>query len=323
VNARHPYLSAVAIAIAALSATGCGGGDDTTASAQPTRLSAGRMHSLIAVEPPPPEEPPSTCSAPSEPVITSFGFGDEVGGNPGTPGDPVALQTGVAATVTFTDADAADTHTVNWDWGDGSVLAAMPVELEVNGAGHSSATHSYAEPGVYTVTATIKDACATTVASRLVVVYDPTAGFVTGGGWIDSPARAYVAAPTLSGRANFGFVSKYLKGATTPIGQTEFQFQTANLNFHSEHYEWLVVSGARAQFKGTGTINGASDFKFLLTAIDGQLLGAGKGSDRFRIKIWHTDGSGKDLVDYDNDASATGTSDDGTALGGGSIVIHK
>ena len=46
------------------------------------------------------------------------------------------------------------------------------------------------------------------------VVYDPAGGFVTGGGWINSPAGAYRADPALTGRANFGFVSKYKKGAT-------------------------------------------------------------------------------------------------------------
>src|SRR5919106_2593428 len=33
-----------------------------------------------------------------------------------------------------------------------------------------------------------------------------------GGGWINSPARAYRADPTMMGRANFGFASKYKKG---------------------------------------------------------------------------------------------------------------
>jgi hypothetical protein len=40
-------------------------------------------------------------------------------------------------------------------------------------------------------------------------------------------------------------------------------------NFHSETYDWLVVAGARAQFKGTGTINGTGNYDFLLTAIEG------------------------------------------------------
>jgi hypothetical protein len=40
----------------------------------------------------------------------------------------------------------------------------------------------------------------------LLAVYDPSAGFATGGGWIMSPPGAYAADPTLTGRANFGFV---------------------------------------------------------------------------------------------------------------------
>ena len=82
-------------------------------------------------------------------------------------------------------------------------------------------------------------------------MFDPEGGFVTGGGWINSPEGAYTADPTLTGKANFGFVSKYKKGATTPTGETEFQFRVADLNFHSDIYQWLVVAGARAQYKGT------------------------------------------------------------------------
>ena len=124
---------------------------------------------------------------------------------------------------------------------------------------------------------------------------------------------------SLSGKANFGFVSKYQKGATVPTGDTEFQFKAGNLNFKSNVYEWLVVAGARAQYKGSGTINGAGNYGFLLTAIDGQIAGGG-GTDKFRIKIWD---KGTSAVVYDNQ---NGTSDDGndaTALGGGSIVIHS
>ncbi len=36
------------------------------------------------------------------------------------------------------------------------------------------------------------------------VVYDPSAGFVTGGGWINSLTGAYMANPNLTGKANQG-----------------------------------------------------------------------------------------------------------------------
>jgi hypothetical protein len=121
----------------------------------------------------------------------------------------------------------------------------------------------------------------------------------------------------LTGKANFGFVSKYQKGATIPSGNTEFQFKAGNLNFKSSSYEWLVIAGARAQFKGEGTINGAGNYGFMLTAIDGQISGGG-GSDKFRIKIW----DGETIV-YDNQIGDLDDADPLTLLGGGSIVIHK
>jgi hypothetical protein len=50
-----------------------------------------------------------------------------------------------------------------------------------------------------------------------------------------------------------------LKSTSTSTGETEFQFKAGDLNFHSSAYDWLVVAGARAQFKGVGTINGAGN----------------------------------------------------------------
>ena len=37
----------------------------------------------------------------------------------------------------------------------------------------------------------------------------------------------------------------------------------------------VIVAGARARYKGSGSINGPGDFGFILTAIDGQLPGGG------------------------------------------------
>jgi hypothetical protein len=153
----------------------------------------------------------------------------------------------------------------------------------------------------------------------MTVFYDPNAGFVTGGGWIMSPTCAH--ASGLSGKANFGFVSKYQKGATKPSGQTEFQFHAGSFNFHSEVYEWLVVAGARAQYKGTGTVNGTSGYGFMLTAVDGQVSGGG-GTDKFRIKVWRvSDGA----IVYDNKCGADDsfTAAESQAIDGGSIVIHS
>jgi hypothetical protein len=173
--------------------------------------------------------------------------------------------------------------------------------------------------GVYSLTVTATDAAGLS-SSELVlfVVYDQNAGFVTGGGWFNSPAGAYASNPSLAGKATFGFESKYQKGANVPTGQTQFQFKVGNLNFHSTSYDWLVVGGAKAQYKGIGTINGEGTYGFMLTAIDGQLKG--NHVDTFRIKIWDiTTGA----IVYDNQMGTSDSGDPTTAISGGSIIIHK
>ena len=206
-------------------------------------------------------------------------------------------------------------------WDDG-LAATSGAVTESGGSGSCTGSRTYSAAGVYTVQATVTDddTGSASKTHEYIVVYDPSAGFVTGGGWLHSPAGAYALNPSLTGRANFGFVSKYQKGAQTPTGQTEFQFQVASFNFHSSIYDWLVVAGSKAQFKGSGTISGSGDYAFLLTARDGQQPGGG-GVDKFRIKIWN---KSTNAVIYDN---KMGTSDDIDSadpqeIAGGSIVIH-
>lgn len=148
------------------------------------------------------------------------------------------------------------------------------------------------------------DCLAGSEATAFVAVYNPTAGFVTGGVWVMSPAGVYIADPSLTGKATFGFVTKYKKGANVPDDNTEFQFKLGDLTFKSTSYEWLVVAGNKAVFKGEGTINGQGTFKFMISADD-------DSPDIFRIQIWEAGGG----LFYDNGPQQP--------LGGGSIVIHK
>jgi hypothetical protein len=159
-------------------------------------------------------------------------------------------------------------------------------------------------------TATDPDGLSATV-NTYVVVYDPEGGFVTGGGWIWSEAgwcQLDDACANAEGKANFGFVSKYKKGASIPTGNTEFNFKAGNLNFHSDSCDWLVVTGSdNAKFKGSGTINGGGGYRFMLWAGDG-------ASDTFRIRIWVEDELGNETDIYDNNFDQE--------IGGGSIVVH-
>lgn len=233
------------------------------------------------------------------------------------PINPLAAPTTANVTVNFTDVGSLDTHTCVFSWDDGNSTNVSVLGI---GNGSCTGTYTYATPGVYAVNIIVSDDDTGNSTSKFefIIVYDPTAGFVTGGGWINSMAGA-LNGSTLTGKANFGFVSKYKKGAAIPTGETEFQFHIANFNFHSTIYEWLVVSGAKAQYKGSGTVNGVEGYKFLLTATDGQLSG-GSGIDRFRIKIWNSTGTVYDNVP---DASDDISKANPQAIEGGSIVIHK
>ena len=229
------------------------------------------------------------------------------------PAEPQPVGQPVTASADFTDAGTADTHTATIDWGDGYVTAASVSEVE--GAGTASGSHPYTAPGVYQVVFTVADddGGTTSYIHQFVVAFDPNGGFVTGGGWIDSPTGALVADPGLTGKASFGFVSRYRRGATAPEGNTQFQFKAGDLNLDSTSYDFLVVSqgGTAAQFKGSGTINGAPApngelYRFMIWAKDGAI-------DMFRVRIWW-ERFDEELLVYDNGFDQP--------IGGGSVVVH-
>jgi uncharacterized protein YkwD len=177
--------------------------------------------------------------------------------------------------------------------------------------------YAFNAPGVYDICVQGTDEPGNVGSAEclFLAVYDPDGGFVTGGGWFDSPPEAYYSDPSFEGKANFGFVSKYKKDSDIPTGNTEFQFQVADLNFHSEQYDWLVVAGSTAEFKGFGTINGSGAYKFMVWAKD-------SSPDTFRVKIWEEDESGVEEVIYDNQLGDDDNLDPTTEIGGGNIVVH-
>jgi hypothetical protein len=226
------------------------------------------------------------------------------------PIDPVQVNTLVNVSANFLDNNL---QSATWDWGDESTSEGV-IGTEITGE------HTYSTPGVYTLTLTLTDACGESVSDvfQYIVIYDPDGGFVTGGGWIDSPLGASTQYPDAVGKANFGFVSKYKKGSTVPQGNTEFQFKAGDLNFNSYVYDWLVIAGSKAMFKGEGTINGDGEYGFMISAIDGDRKTNG-GDDMFRIKIWEL--ITEDVI-YDNQMGDDEDADPTTTIRGGSIVIH-
>jgi hypothetical protein len=129
-------------------------------------------------------------------------------------------------------------------------------------------------------------------------------------------AGSYPAKPSLSGKLGFGFNSKYTQ-ATNPKGSVLVRFALGDFEFSSLNYDYLAISGSKAQFKGFGQVNGDAGYNFILTVIDG----GASAVDKFRIKIWKkTTGA----VVFDNQMGASNAADPITPVGvGSSIVVRK
>jgi DNA-binding beta-propeller fold protein YncE len=208
--------------------------------------------------------------------------------------NPVEIGTTVTISASVDDSATGGSAIASVQFTDTLTGMEIPVEFVPLGATASAtATTVLDGAGVHTVAVTATDSTGNVATGSVdVVVYDPNGGFVTGGGWI----------PASDGKATFAFVSKYKAGTASPDGQTKFKLTSSGGDFRSSHYDWLVINGQKAQFAGTGTIDGRA-CSFTLTAVD-------NGSDdTFQIHIWDSTG-------YNYEIGPTG-------LGGGSIIVHS
>jgi len=230
---------------------------------------------------------------------------------------PVAVGTQLALTAELFDPGTADTHTASVDWGDSTVAPAAVQESL--GAGTLTASHAYSAAGVYRVDATVMDddGGAASTALEALVVFDPAAGSARGAGWFASPYGAYGADAAVAGRAQFGFLARYQSDGAVPFAQPGFRLRTDRVVFESTAYDWLVVTGAKAQLHGTGRVNGSGGYVFLLAAIDGERLGKDV-PDTLRIKIWD---AATGAVLYDTQVGDPESADPILRLGGGTIAV--
>lgn len=213
--------------------------------------------------------------------------------------DLVKVGAPLDASVSFADEDLVGTRGVTWSWGDGSADQAGKVR-ESGGAGTASASHSYAAPGIYPLRATVVNRAGDSVAvSRKVIVYEPSGGFVGGSGVFMSPRGAFAKAPTRSGKAAFSFIVPSNMNAQSVGTKAQLHFDVVGLSFRSDSVRPVAVKGGRGHFEGSGTINGAGDYRFALETTAGGVGGQG-GQGRFSLKIWHTDPvTAREVVDYD------------------------
>lgn len=205
------------------------------------------------------------------------------------------------------------------------------------------------EPDVYKISVSYSSGenCSATASTKYVFVHDPSAGFVTGGGWSDSPLRPELELMQRGGSAWWAFGARYannpqsskgspVQGSLLLVLESGYTFRATSVTEGS-----LVIAGERAYFTGTGKLTriGAGGgqetdpraLAFLVSAVDGDLKGSkgkkNKEPDRLRILVWeiNKDGSRGETL-YDNQLACPEQELNAQACQGidrGSIVIHR
>jgi probable HAF family extracellular repeat protein len=225
------------------------------------------------------------------------------------------------SSVGFSGGDTAARHNITWNWGDGSGDQQGNAR-ESNGDGVASAHHVYAAPGIYTVSAKVGDRSGKgPTVTRTVVAYDPAPGALAGSGWFVSPHGARKTADRQMGTAAFSFVLPSGPSTTAGKAAPRLNFSAAGLSLRSDSVRLVARQGARAEFEGSGTLNGTGNYLFSVKMTSGAGAGAGVGEPgRFGLKIWHVDPATRAVVvDYDNRDDAS------QGLGSpfrGKVLIH-
>ena len=221
---------------------------------------------------------------------------------------------------TFQDM-AGRNHKVKWIIDDvTSVNGTITSEPAGRKNGTASGSYRFKDPGVYKLRMEITDqfgnmSYASTAGDQeaTVVIYDPAAGNAFGGGWFASPAGALNSNPSAIGKASFGFEVHYFKKATLPKGETRFEIKVGEFEFTALNFDYLAISGNRAQMMGTGKITGGqSGINYILTVIDN-----GDVTDYIRFKIYNKN---TNEVYYDNQPGASDAASPSTPASAQSVI---
>ncbi len=242
----------------------------------------------------------------------------------------VAVGATLDAALDIAGNDHHDRHAVSWRWGDGAISGTQSSRVRA-GAWKASARHSFAQPGIYTVTAQVTDRAGRGVTvSRKIVVRDPAAGAAGGAGTFFSPHQAGKPTARLAGMARFSFIARPPAGGGAASMPAALHVNAGTFDFRSTNLKAVADRSARGQFEGSGAINGAGNYRFTL-GTTATATAAGKTEPgRILLKIWQVDPtSGNDVIVYDNGgaapslARATGVTADaaGSALTEGRIVL--
>jgi len=233
------------------------------------------------------------------------------------------INTPISFSGTFWDTPGK-VHAAQWVFDNGAAIGGSVTEPTSTKPGSVKGTYAFSSPGVYLVTMKVTDTSGGTGLAdqvngltALVVIYDPNAGYVMGGGWSISPIGAFTLNPGIVGDFSFGFITRYFKNSQNPKGSLDFSFRAGGLLVKALNFDYLTISGARLQAKGQAWVNGDGSYGFIVTAIDGQVNGGG-GVDKVRIKIWSKNTG---VVIYDNQMGSPDNADPISPVGSGSSIV--
>ena len=203
------------------------------------------------------------------PVVTSFT----------APTAPLSRGSSATVTVGFSDLGVEDTHALTINWGDGTSST-----VDAGLALTATLSHAYAAAGFYTLSATVSDKDGATAAANTagLVVYDPSSS-MRSDGWFYDPSFS---APTSGKDKNKVMITANAAyDVNLPTGKFDLDNKTTGLHFRGGSVDYLVVTGAVATVRGTGSIDGGPQVGFLAIVRDGKM--AGDRIDRVRFKIWN------------------------------------
>ncbi|MER2996876.1 PQQ-binding-like beta-propeller repeat protein [Pontibacter populi] len=237
---------------------------------------------------------------------------------------PHAVRVGeqVRTTADFGDYVPGEAHNIRWEWGDQGVPT---IAYFSAGDSHITGEHTYIQAGIYRVGLDFSESCLLAENDdykEWLVIYDPNASSVTGGGQLLSLQTAF---PWMNQQLNaqFSFNVKYNQNRnTTPQGQTQLNLRDQGV-FRSNTIDWLVVRGNQALWQGTGTLNGQGNYGFVASVWDGRGTGADDAADELRIRIW--DKNAGNAIVYDNFETAGDIYDmtnPTSRIVRGQIIIH-
>ncbi len=237
-------------------------------------------------------------------------------------GNPFVIGSTVSFIGNFWD-KLTNRHTAKWLLDGSAVTNGTVTEPTANQNGKVNGSYKFTSAGVYKLQMNVTDQTGVTSYSNMngdmdaiVVIYDPNGNYAFGGGWYPSVTGALRSDLSATGKASFGFAINYTNAAK-PKGETQFEFKLGSFEFNALNFDYLSVSGARAQFRGTGKIvGGQSGIGFIMTVIDGALDGS--GVDKIRLKIYNRN---TNLVYYDNQFGTSDADNPSTVVGTNSSIF--